>query len=113
MIQAHKVRALSVLGNKRAPSLPNVPTAREAGIDNWEVTIWYGLLAPAGTPRDIVTRLNAEWVKIAATPDTKELIKKTGCEPLAGTPEQFSQFLKAEIVRWTKIIKDANIPSLD
>jgi tripartite-type tricarboxylate transporter receptor subunit TctC len=109
-IQAGKVRALAVLSNERAPSLPNVPTAKEAGIDNWEVTIWYGLLAPAGTPRDIVHRLNAEWVKIAAMPDVIEKMRSAGgAEPLSGTPEQFSEFIKAETVRWAKVIKEANL----
>ena len=109
-IQAGKVRALAVLSNGRAPSLPNVPTAKEAGVDNWEVTIWYGILAPAGTPRDIVTRLNAEWVKIAAMPDVIEKMRSAGgAEPLSGTPEQFSEFIKTETVRWAKVIKEANL----
>ncbi len=112
-IQAGKVRALAVLSNERVPSLPNVPTAKEAGIDNFVVSIWFGIFAPAGTPRDIVNRLNAEWIKITAMPDTLEQIRKIGLEPLSGTPEQFSEFLKAEIARWAKVVKDANIPSLD
>ena len=112
-IQAGKVRALAVLSNERLPSLPNVPTAKEAGIDNCEVTSWYGILAPAGTPRDIVNRLNAEWIKIAAMPDTKEKMQNAGFEPLSSTPEQFSEFLKTEIVRWAKVIKEANIPKID
>ena len=86
-IQAGKVRALAVLSNERVPSLPNVPTAKEAGIDNFEVTTWYGILAPAGTPRDIINRLNAEWIKIAAMPDTKEKMQNAGFEPMSSTPE--------------------------
>jgi tripartite-type tricarboxylate transporter receptor subunit TctC len=112
-IQAGKVRALAVLSKERWSLLPNVPTAKEAGIDNLVVTGWHGLLAPAGTQRDIITRLNAEWVKIAAMPDTMEKMQKAGFEPVSGTPEQFSEFSKAETVRWAKIIKEANIPSLD
>ncbi|MBI4536584.1 MAG: tripartite tricarboxylate transporter substrate binding protein [candidate division NC10 bacterium] len=112
-IQAGKVRALAVLGNERVPSLPDVPTAKEAGIDNFVVYIWFGVFAPAGTPRDIVNRLNAEWIKIAAMPDTKEQIQKVGLDPLSSTPEEFSEFIKAEIARWGKVIKGANIPSLD
>ncbi len=109
-IQTGKVRALAVLSNERVPSLPDVPTAKEAGVDNWEVTIWYGILAPAGTPRDIVTRLNAEWVKIAAMPDVIEKMRSAGgAEPLSGTPEQFSEFIKTETVRWAKVIKEANL----
>jgi tripartite-type tricarboxylate transporter receptor subunit TctC len=112
-IEAGKVKALAVLQNERMPSLPNVPTAREAGIDNYEVVSWYGLLAPAETPRDIVTRLNEEWIKIAAMPDTVEKIQKAGADPMSSTPEKFSEFIKAEIVRWTKVIKEANITSID
>lgn len=108
-IQAGKVRALAVLSEERLPSLPGVPTAKEAGIDNFEVTTWYGILAPAGTPRDIVARLNAEWVKIAAMPDVQEKMQNTGFQPMSGTPEQFAEFIKTEIVRWGKVIKEANI----
>jgi len=109
-IQTGKVRALAVLSDRRAPSLPNVPTAKEAGIDNWEVTIWYGILAPAGTPRDIINQLNAEWIKIAAMPDTVEKMQNAGgAEPLSDTPEHFSEFIKTETDRWAKVIKGANL----
>jgi len=108
-IQSGKVRALAVLSPERLPVLPDVPTSREAGIDNFEVTLWYGLLAPAGTPRDIIARLNAEWVKIAAMPDTIEKMRKAEYEPMSSTPEQFAEFIKTEIVRWGKVIKDANL----
>ena len=108
-IQAGKVRALAVLSNVRLPSLPDVPTAKEAGIENYEVTSWYGLLAPAGTPRDIVNRLNAEWGRIAAEVDTKEKMQNAGFETISVTPEQFSEFIRKDIVRWGKVIKDANL----
>jgi tripartite-type tricarboxylate transporter receptor subunit TctC len=108
-IQAGKVRALAVLSEQRLPSFPNIPTSKEAGMDNFEVTTWYGLLAPAGTPRDIVARLNAEWVKIAAMPDTREKMQSAGFEPMSSTPEQFGEFVKTEIVRWGKVIRDANL----
>ena len=112
-IQAGRLRALAVLSHERVPSLPTVPTAREAGMDNFEVSNWYGIHAPGGTPRDIVNRLNAEWIKIVAMPDTLETMQKAGLEPLSSTPEQFAEFLKAEIVRWARIIKEANIVSID
>ncbi len=108
-IKAGKVRALAVLSEERLSSFPNIPTAKEAGMDNFEVTTWYGLLAPAGTPRDIVARLNAEWVKIAAMPDAREKMQTAGFEPLSSTPEKFAEFIKAEIVRWGKVIKDAKL----
>jgi tripartite-type tricarboxylate transporter receptor subunit TctC len=112
-IQAGKVRPLAVLGTIRAPSLPDVPTAKESGIDNFVVTSWYGILAPKGTPRGIVNRLNAEWLKAVAMPDTVEKMQKVGLEPFSGTPEQFSEFLKAEITHWGKIIEEARIPKID
>jgi tripartite-type tricarboxylate transporter receptor subunit TctC len=108
-IKAGKVRALAVLSEDRLPAFPNIPTAKEAGIDNFEVTTWYGILAPAGTPRDIVARLNGELVKIIAMPDTKEKMQNAGFEPLSSTPEKFAEFVKTEIVRWGKVIRDANI----
>jgi tripartite-type tricarboxylate transporter receptor subunit TctC len=113
LIQAGKVKALAVLKNERLPTLPNVPTAKEAGINNWEVSAWFGLLAPAGTPRDIINRLNAEWNRTEAMPQAKEQMQKAGFELLSGTPEQFSEFLKAETIRWGKVIKEAKIPCLD
>ena len=115
-IEAGKVRALAVLHSERLPSLPNVPTAKES-VDACEVTScavtgWYGILTSAGTPRDIINRLNAEWVRSAAMPNTRVQIQKVGLDPLAGTPAQFSELIEAETVRWAKIIKGANI-SLD
>ena len=100
-IQAGKLRALAVLrnGNERMRELPDVPTTSEAGIDNLDVDGWFGILAPAGTPRDIINRLNAEWVAIAALPDTLEKMQNAGVETLSGTPEQFAALIKAEIAR--------------
>ena len=112
-VQAGKVRALVVLkeGNKRLPTMPNVPTTKEAGIDDCESGVWFGLFAPAETPRNIINRLNAEWSKIAATPDTMEMMKKAGIEPMSSTPEDFSKFFKAEMVRWAEVIKAASLSS--
>ena len=70
---------------------------------------WYVIAVPAGTPRDIVLRLNAEWVKAADTADVKERMRASGFEPMASTPEQASDFVKAEIVRWAQVIKDAKL----
>jgi tripartite-type tricarboxylate transporter receptor subunit TctC len=112
-LQSGKVKALAVLGDERSTLLSNVPTAKEAGIDNWVVPSRYGFLAPAGTPRDIINRLNAEWSKSAAMPDTREKLKKVGVEPLSSTPEQYAEFLKAEIARWGKVVREANIKPFD
>ncbi len=82
-------------------------------MENLVVTSRYGFLAPAGTPRDIIDRLNAVWAKAAAMPDTRERLKKVAEEPLASTPEQYLEFLKTEIPRWGKVIKEANIKRPD
>jgi tripartite-type tricarboxylate transporter receptor subunit TctC len=112
-IQSGKVKVLAVLGDERSTLLSNVPTAKEAGIDNWIVSSRYGFLAPAGTPRDIIDRLNAVWTKSAAMPDTREKLKNVGVEPITSTSEQYAEFLKTEIARWGKVIREANIKSLD
>ncbi len=112
-IQTGKVKAIAVLSKERLPSLPNVPTAKEAGIDNFEVIAWYGILAPAGTSRDIISRLNTEWVMIAAMTDTKEKMQKVGFEPMSNTPQQFAEFIKMETARYGKLITDANISKID
>ncbi|MDB5810444.1 MAG: Tricarboxylate transport protein TctC [Betaproteobacteria bacterium] len=108
-IHAGKVRALAVLSAQRSAVIPNVPTAAEAGVANFEVPIWYGMLAPAATPRDIITRLNGELVKALATPDMKERLATAGIEPVTSTPEQFAAFIKSETVRYAAVIKDAGI----
>lgn len=112
-IQTGKAKALALLANEHSTLLSSVPTAKEAGMDNWVVPSCYGFLAPAGTPRDIIDRLNAIWTKSAAMPDTREKLKNVGVEPLTSTPEQYGEFLKTEIARWGKVIREANIKSFD
>ena len=109
MVQANKVRALAVLTEQRVPALPNVPTSKEAGVDNFVVPIWYGVLAPAGTPRELIGRLNSELHKALASPDLKERLANAGIDPMTSTPEQFASFIKSETVRYAKVIKDAGI----
>jgi len=108
-IKAGRVRPLAVLAPRRLSYLPSVPTAAEAGVPNYEVGTTYGLLVPAGTPRDIINRLNADWIKIEAMADTKEKMRTAGYEPMTSTPEQYGEFIKTEMVRWAKVIKDANV----
>ncbi|MBC7781505.1 MAG: tripartite tricarboxylate transporter substrate binding protein [Proteobacteria bacterium] len=108
-INAGKIRALAVLSDKRQPTLPDVPTSREAGIENFEVPIWYGMLAPAGTPRDAITRLNAEIVKAMNAPEMREKLTAAGIEPSTTTPERFAEFIRSEAVRYGKVIRDAGI----
>jgi tripartite-type tricarboxylate transporter receptor subunit TctC len=112
-IQTGKVRALAVLGATRSLALPDVPTAKEAGIGDLDVTTWYGIVAPQGTPRDIVNRLNMEWIRSARMSDTIEMIKKAQLEPLSSTPEEFAELIKNDTERWSKVVKEADIPKID
>jgi tripartite-type tricarboxylate transporter receptor subunit TctC len=108
-IQANRVRPLAVLAANRLPQLPSVPTAKEQGINNFEVLVWYGMLAPAATPRNIINRLNAELVKAVKSPDAKERFATAGVEPMSSTPEEFGQFIMSEAARFGKVIKEAGI----
>lgn len=109
MIQSNKVRAIAALSAKRLPSAPQVPTTAEAGVKDFEVSVWFGMLAPAGTPPAIVSRLNQELTKAMTAQDIRERFAAGGIEPLTGTPEQFAAFARAETARYAKVIRDANI----
>jgi tripartite-type tricarboxylate transporter receptor subunit TctC len=108
-VKAGKARALAIVSEKRATPLPNVPTAKESGFENFVVDIWYGVLAPAGTPQSIVARLNSEINKALASPDLKEKLVTAGIQPLGNTPEQFASFIRSETVRYAKVIREAGI----
>ena len=109
LIQAGRIRPLAVLAASRLPVLPNVPTAKEAGVDNFEILVWYGILAPAGTPRDIISRLNAALKKVVSAPETKEKMATAGVEPMSSTPEEYAAFIRSEAERFAKVIRDAGI----
>ena len=106
---AGKARALAVLAPERAPQLPNVPTVKELGHENFAVRLWYGMLAPAATPPAVIARLNAELHKALASADLKSRLVTAGIEPLASTPQEFGAFIQSETVRYAKVIKDAGI----
>ncbi|MDB5998487.1 MAG: transporter [Rhizobacter sp.] len=108
-IQAGKVRALAVTTAKRTKVLPDTPTMQEAGVAGFDVASWQALYAPAGTPPAIVHRLNEEIAKIIAMPDTRARMDALGLEYSPNTPEQFTAFGKAELVKWAKIVKDGNV----
>ena len=104
-IQAGKVRALAVLSEARVPNLPQVPTAKEAGIDHFVVTVWYGLFAPAGTPRANVERLSREIVRALDSPDVRKQLAAIGVDPWPGTPEELAGLVRSETARYSKLIK--------
>jgi tripartite-type tricarboxylate transporter receptor subunit TctC len=108
-IRAGKLRALAVIDTKRAAALPEVPTVAEAGLSSFEVTTWYGVLAPAGTPRPIVARLNAEIVKVMQAPEMKERLAAMATEPVTSTPEAFAQLIREEIAKWGKVVRTAGL----
>ena len=108
-IDAGQVRALATTGDKRSAVLPDVPTASEAGVPGYEATIWLGIMAPKGTPQEIVNRLNAEIGKIMAKPAVKEAWAKQGAAPMTMTPPEFGTFLKGDIDKWAKVIEKAGL----
>ena len=109
LLDAGRLRALAVSTAKRSPLAPEVPSLDEAGVPGYDLSVWFGVLAPAGTPREILQRLNTEIVKILQSPDVKARFLKQGVEVQTSTPEQFDKFVKAEVARWAKVIKDAGI----
>jgi len=108
-IKAGKVKPLAVTSAKRAPSLPDVPTMQEAGLAGFEINSWFGLLVPAGTPAPIVARLNADTRKVLARDDVKASLAAQGLNIAASSPEQFEDYIKSEIARFTRIAKAAGI----
>jgi tripartite-type tricarboxylate transporter receptor subunit TctC len=108
-IKSGRLRALAVVAPQRLAALPDVPTAAEASLANYEVTTWYGILAPAGTPRPIVMRLNGELVKIMHSAEVKERLAGLGTDPVTTTPEEFAAYIKQEIAKWGDVIRKAGL----
>src|SRR4029078_11296979 len=107
-IQAGKVGALGVSGARRAPPLPDIPPLNQA-VPDYEVTTWYSFVAPAGTPRPVIEKLNREISAIVEPPEMKERLKGQGVEADAMKPEELAALYKAEAAKWAKVIKDAKI----
>jgi tripartite-type tricarboxylate transporter receptor subunit TctC len=108
-VKAGKLRAIASIGLARTVALPDVPTVAESGLPGFEVSNWIGLFAPAGTPTEIIAKLNAEVQKIMRSPDVQKRLEAEGARFIPTTPGQFAAFQKDELVKWAKIIKDANI----
>lgn len=108
-VKTARLRALAVTGEKRTAAAPELPTVIEAGVPGYVVISWFGVLVPAATPRELITRLNADLARTMGAPDVRERLAADGAEPTVGTPEQFGAFIKAEIAQWTKVIKNAGI----
>jgi len=108
-LQAGRLRAIAVSTTKRVNSMPDVPTAAESGLPGYDSGVWYGMLAPKGTPREIVARLNEEFRKVLADPGIRDFLTKSGVEPEGSSPEELGKYMRSEIDKWAKVIKTANI----
>ena len=109
LARAGKLRALAVTGAQRSPAEPELPTVAETGVPGYQASNWYGFAAPAKTPRAIVVKLNRELVRILAAPDVREKLLNVGMDPASATPEAFTDFIKAEIAKWARVVKTAGI----
>ena len=107
--KAGKLRGVAVSTSKRSPVMPSVPTVSESGLPGFEVSVWFSVLAPANTPREIIDRLNAVLVKALHTPDMRERLASQGGEAIGNTPEAFAAQMKADIAKWAKVVRDSNI----
>jgi len=108
-IKEGKLRGLAVLASKRSPALPNVPTNGEAGIPDLESDTLTGVVAPAGTPKELIERWRGDIVKMVATPEVRQRLEALGFAPVADTPDEFGARIKSEIAKWGKVVRDANI----
>ena len=104
-IKGGKLKAIAVTSSKRAPALPNVPTIAESGLPGFEASSWFGLLAPAGTPKEIVEKVSVQIQKMLQTPEMKERLASQGADGVGNTPEQFAAHIKTEIDKWAKVVK--------
>jgi tripartite-type tricarboxylate transporter receptor subunit TctC len=109
LVREGKLRAFGITSRQRSPQIPELPTMEELGFPGFDATAWFGLMAPAGTPRPIIDKLHAETVKVLAQPDVRARLEGLGVQLVGNTPEQFVEIVKNELPRWGKVIKDAGI----
>jgi tripartite-type tricarboxylate transporter receptor subunit TctC len=105
-LRTGKLKALAVSTRKRYVDLPDVPTLAEAGVPGYDATIWLGLLAPPGTPRDVVLKLNAAIAKILSTPEAEKLMASAGVDVATSTPDEFAALMRSELDRWGKVVRE-------
>jgi tripartite-type tricarboxylate transporter receptor subunit TctC len=108
-VQSGRIRALAVSTAKRPASIPDLPTVSEAGLPGYDSGVWYAVLAPAGTPREIITRINGEAVRALNQPDYRGLLVNNTIEPIGSPPERLTQYIRSELAKWAKVIKAANV----
>ena len=112
-VRSGRLRAIAIGDSKRSSFMPDTPTVSESGVPGYQAVIWTGMLAPAKTPRSIINMLNKEVVRIVRAPDLKNRLVQLGSDTVGSTPEQFGEFLKAEIAKWSKIAKQVGVKSAD
>lgn len=108
-VKAGRLKVLAVTSPKRSPLLPDVPTIAETGLTGYQASTWFGVFAPAGTPREVVAKLNAEFNKALSSPELTEHLRLEGAEAVGGTPEEFRTFVRGEIERWAPVVKSAGV----
>jgi tripartite-type tricarboxylate transporter receptor subunit TctC len=109
-VESGRLRGIAVGSTSRLPRYPKLPTVAESGYPEYEVTTWYGLLAPAKTPRETILQINAELSKMLARADVRETLAQQAAEPMGSTPEAFGAHIQREIARWARVIKAAGVP---
>ena len=109
LINSGKLKAIAITGETRSSALPQVPTFTEAGVPNFRLINWFGILTPVGTPKEIISKLSNEIARILGLPETKDYLAKQGMEPFISTPPQVTALIKADLVKYAEIIKVANI----
>jgi tripartite-type tricarboxylate transporter receptor subunit TctC len=108
-IQSGRVRALATTTARRPKAIPDIPTIAESGVPGYDSGVWYSLIAPAGTPRPIIDRLNRETIAVLKMPAYAKLLVEQAIDPIGGTPEELAQYIKSELAKWEKVVKDADI----
>lgn len=107
LVKAGEVRAIAVTSAQRSPAAPNIPTLAESGLPQFEATSWFALLGPAGMPREVQLKINAETAKVLAMPDVKERLSTLGLDPAPGTPEALASLIQAETLKWARVVKES------
>ena len=108
-VRGGRLRMVAVTSLKRSPSMPDIPTVAESGYPDFDVVSWWGILAPAGVPREIISKLHMQIVKILAMPDVKAKLAEQGADAASNTPEQFAAYIKSEITKWGRLIKELGV----
>jgi tripartite-type tricarboxylate transporter receptor subunit TctC len=109
LVKAKRLRPLAISTDRRSPAVPEVPTVAESGVPGYYATGWYGMLAPAGTPKTIIDRLHGEVVKVLTVPEVKQRLASEGAIAVGNTPAEFDKFIREEIARWSKVIRELGL----